>query len=259
MDALHVISQQAIEEERSRRRILIRRNSSDDLQSILSSVQYRDLLSMNLDMFKSPLANLDTGECIPAATTPLPVWGADDAKAPVSAALQSGSPMSYGASPRVASPRVASPRVASPRVTSPREAQQAQQAQQALEPCTPLELGANAMSLPNPVRPSSCGEIMDTGGAKAPADSAETIQPEVRIPHFRHVSSHSYADHANDKFANRIPFIRHLSLSYGGEQYQNAAALSVNLPPPKLDNAKKLLTMEEQEILSKEGGGVWRA
>ena len=254
MDALHVISQQAIEEERSRRRILIRRNSSDDLQSILSSVQYRDLLSMNLDMFKSPLASLDTGECIPAATTPLPVWGADDAKAPVSAALQSGSPMSYGASPRVASPRVASPRVA-----SPREAQQAQQAQQALEPCTPLELGANAMSLPNPVRPSSCGEIMDTCGAKAPADSAETIQPEVRIPHFRHVSSHSYADHANDKFANRIPFIRHLSLSYGGEQYQNAAALSVNLPPPKLDNAKKLLTMEEQEILSKEGGGVWRA
>lgn len=60
----------------------------------------------------------------------------------------------------------------------------------------------------------------------------------------------------NDAFANRIPFMRHLSLSYGEEQCQNAAALSVNLPPPKLENTKKLLTTEEQEILSKEGGGA---
>ena len=70
------------------------------------------------------------------------------------------------------------------------------------------------------------------------------------------MTSHSYADHVNDKFANRIPFMRHLSLSYGEEQCQNAAALSVNLPPPKLKNTKRLLTTEEQEILSKEGRGV---
>lgn len=49
-----------MEEERSRRDILIHRNSSDATQSIQSSIQYRDLLSMNLDMFQSPAPIVDS-------------------------------------------------------------------------------------------------------------------------------------------------------------------------------------------------------
>ena len=73
------------------------------------------------------------------------------------------------------------------------------------------------------------------------------------LPHLRRFNSHTFADPANDNFAHRIPFLKQLSLSYGEEQCQNAADLSVNLPPPKLRNTKRLLTSHEQEILSKEG------
>ena len=148
LEAIHVISQQAIEEERSRRKILIRRSSADETQSILSSVQYRDLLSMNLDIFKSPLPSLDTGEVVPASATSLPVWGANDADKANSPKL--ASPLSPVSSPRMSSPRMSSPRMSLP--------QQVQETQQTQEQCTPLELGANAMSTADPMRTTSCGE-----------------------------------------------------------------------------------------------------
>ena len=152
LEALHAISQQAIEEERSRRKILIRRSSADETQSILSSVQYRDLLSMNLDIFKSPLPSLDTGEVVPASS-PLPVWGADEVVSPSAVSPSAVSPSAVSLS--AVSPRLASPRLGSPRLSLP-QTSQTSQSSHTQEQCTPLELGASAMT--DPVRTTSYGE-----------------------------------------------------------------------------------------------------
>lgn len=153
LEALHAISQQAIEEERSRRKILIRRSSADETQSILSSVQYRDLLSMNLDIFKSPLPSLDTGEVVPASS-PLPVWGADEVVSPSAVSPSAVSPSAV--SPRLASPRLGSPRFSLPQTSQSSQTSQTSQSSQTQEQCTPLELGASAMT--DPVRTTSYGE-----------------------------------------------------------------------------------------------------
>ena len=88
-------------------------------------------------------------------------------------------------------------------------------------------------------------------------DAHDIYQSDSRVsPRLRRFNSHTFVDPANDNFAHRIPFLKQLSLSYGEEQCQNAADLSVNLPPPKLRNTKRFLTIHEQEILSKEG--AWR-
>lgn len=53
LKAIHCISKEAIEEERSRRSTLLKLHESDD-NRVVSSLQYRDLLNMNIDIFNSP-------------------------------------------------------------------------------------------------------------------------------------------------------------------------------------------------------------
>ena len=59
--AIHAVTAQAIEEERTRRETLLRlRSSQSDESWVISSYQYRDLLSMDLDMFNSPRPILES-------------------------------------------------------------------------------------------------------------------------------------------------------------------------------------------------------
>ena len=109
---------------------------------------------MNLDIFKSPLPSLDTGEVVPASS-PLPVWGADEVVSPSAVSPSAVSPSAV--SPSAVSPRLVSPRLASPRLGSPRfSLPQTSQSSQTQEQCTPLELGASAMT--DPVRTTSYRE-----------------------------------------------------------------------------------------------------
>lgn len=57
----------------------------------------------------------------------------------------------------------------------------------------------------------------------------------------------------SDRFAQRIPFLKQISLSYGGDYCQNSNDLSLQLPPPKVKGKRRDLTLHEKEILSKEG------
>ena len=61
------------------------------------------------------------------------------------------------------------------------------------------------------------------------------------------------ANQRNDSFAQRIPVIKQISLSYGGDFCQNSNDLSLQLPPPKVKGKRRDLTDDEKEIFSKEG------
>ena len=64
LTVLHAISKQAIEEERSRRLALLRLHDSDE-NRIVSSIQYQDLLNMDLNMFHSPHPTPEPGVMTP--------------------------------------------------------------------------------------------------------------------------------------------------------------------------------------------------
>lgn len=61
------------------------------------------------------------------------------------------------------------------------------------------------------------------------------------------------ANPGNDQFAQRIPFLKQISLSYGGDYCQQANDLSLELPPPKIKGKRRDLTLHEKEVFSKEG------
>ena len=82
---------------------------------------------------------------------------------------------------------------------------------------------------------------------------AYTVGNRTVVARMRKPASHSVANPYADKFAQRIPYIAQISLSYGRDECGTELELSVTRAPQKEKGKKRSLTLQEKDILSKEG------
>lgn len=231
--SIHAITAQAIEEERTRRDTLLRlRSSQSDESWIISSYQYRDLLSVDLDMFNSPR----------------PVVENHSEHDSLSESLISTELVSEPHSVSPTTEQFASPLLCTLQDPPTRDESTSEEVNSLLvRPSSPTPSSPLSPQTPSspPSRPSS---PLFHSASEGMSKSNTIVTAKLRKFGSQHV-----ADPYNDRFAHRIPFLKQMSLSYGEDECTNTMTLSVQLPPQKEKGKKRDLTIHEKEILSKEG------
>ena len=222
--AIHAVTAQAIEEERTRRETLLRlRSSQSDDSWVISSYQYRDLLSMDLDIFNSPRPVLEnSSEHGQLSESPI---SNEVIAEPLTKSLSTGEDVLDSLPIHPLAIRSEDP--TSDEIT---------------------QTTSQSNSSPPPLAVSNSHTLVHS----ASSDSVPTTDTVVTAK-LRKLGSQHVADPYNDRFAHRIPFLKQMSLSYGEDECTNAMTLSVQLPPQKEKGKKRDLTIHEKEILSKEG------
>ena len=239
--AIHAVTAQAIEEERTRRETLLRlRSSQSDESWVISSYQYRDLLSMDLDMFNSPRPVLESSSEHGTLS-----------ESPISSELIAETiPHSLS----TATERLASPLLTSLQDPSTRDESTSEEMNSLLvRPYSPTPSSPTPLQqTPSPLAPSSPASKPSIPLFHSTSEGISKSNTIVTAK-LRKFGSQHVADPYNDRFAHRIPFLKQMSLSYGEDECTNAMTLSVQLPPQKEKGKKRDLTIHEKEILSKEG------
>lgn len=81
----------------------------------------------------------------------------------------------------------------------------------------------------------------------------QTVGNRTVVARLRKTALSSVANPYRDHFAQRIPHLEQMSLSYGGDECRTPLELSVARTPQKEKGKKRSLTLKEKEVFAQEG------